>query len=74
MMPATSALLVNNYRGKDRALAFAIWGAVAASAAAIGPILGGYLTAHYSWRLHSNPNRTTKPLTSAPVFASSVVS
>lgn len=50
MMPATSALLVNNYRGKDRALAFAIWGAVAASAAAIGPILGGYLTAHYSWR------------------------
>jgi hypothetical protein len=24
--------------------------------------------------LHSNPNRTTKPLTSAPVFASSVVS
>ncbi len=50
MMPATSALLVNNYRGKDRALAFAIWGAVAASAAAIGPILGGYLTTHYSWR------------------------
>ena len=50
MMPATSALLINNYRGKDRALAFAIWGAVAASAAAIGPILGGYLTTHYSWR------------------------
>ncbi len=50
MMPATAALLVNNYSGKDRALAFAIWGGVAASAAAIGPILGGYLTANYSWR------------------------
>ncbi len=50
MMPATAALLVNNYAGKDRALAFAVWGGVAASAAAIGPILGGWLTANYSWR------------------------
>jgi len=33
MMPATASLLVTHYRGKDRALAFAIWGAVAASAA-----------------------------------------
>lgn len=50
MMPATSSLLLNNYQGKDRALAFAIWGATAASAAAIGPIVGGYLTTNYSWR------------------------
>lgn len=50
MMPATAALLVNEYKGKDRALAFAIWGAVSASAAAFGPILGGWLTSNYSWR------------------------
>ena len=50
MMPATASLLVNHYRGKDRALAFAIWGSVAASAVAVGPILGGYLTTNYSWR------------------------
>ncbi len=50
MMPATSALLMNEYQGKDRALAFAVWGGVSASAAAIGPILGGWLTTHYSWR------------------------
>lgn len=50
MMPATAALLVNNYKGKDRALAFAVWGGVAASAAAVGPILGGWLTSNYSWR------------------------
>jgi EmrB/QacA subfamily drug resistance transporter len=50
MMPATAALLINNYGGKDRALAFAVWGGVAASAAAIGPILGGWLTSNYSWR------------------------
>jgi EmrB/QacA subfamily drug resistance transporter len=50
MMPATASLLVSKYRGHDRALAFGIWGGVAATAAAIGPILGGYLTTHFSWR------------------------
>ncbi|HEY2092152.1 MAG TPA: MFS transporter [Thermoanaerobaculia bacterium] len=50
MMPATASLLVACYRGHDRALAFGIWGAVAAAATAIGPIVGGFLTTHYSWR------------------------
>jgi EmrB/QacA subfamily drug resistance transporter len=50
MMPATSSLLVAKYRGHDRAIAFGIWGGVAAAASAIGPILGGFLTTHYSWR------------------------
>ena len=50
MMPATASLLVAKYRGHDRAIAFGIWGGVAAAASAIGPILGGYLTTHFSWR------------------------
>jgi EmrB/QacA subfamily drug resistance transporter len=50
MMPATASLLVACYKGHDRALAFGIWGAVAAAATAIGPIVGGFLTTHYSWR------------------------
>ncbi|HEX3525518.1 MAG TPA: MFS transporter [Thermoanaerobaculia bacterium] len=50
MMPATAALLVAKYRGHDRAIAFGIWGASAAAASAVGPVLGGYLTTHYSWR------------------------
>ncbi len=50
MMPATASLLVAKYRGHDRAVAFGIWGGVAAAASAIGPILGGFLTTHYSWR------------------------
>src|SRR5256885_5650818 len=50
MMPATASLLVQKYRGHDRAIAFGIWGGVAAAASAIGPILGGFLTTHYSWR------------------------
>jgi EmrB/QacA subfamily drug resistance transporter len=50
MMPATASLLVAKYRGHDRAIAFGIWGGVAAAASAVGPILGGFLTTHFSWR------------------------
>jgi EmrB/QacA subfamily drug resistance transporter len=50
MMPATASLLVAKYRGHDRALAFGVWGGVAAAASAVGPILGGYLTTHIRWR------------------------
>lgn len=50
MMPATASLLVANFQGRERAIAFGVWGGVAAAASAVGPILGGYLTSHYSWR------------------------
>lgn len=50
MMPATASLLVSNFNGKDRGIAFGVWGGIAGAAAAIGPILGGYLTNNYSWR------------------------
>ncbi len=50
MMPATASLLVANFRGRDRAIAFGIWGGIAAASSAIGPILGGYLTTNFSWR------------------------
>ncbi len=50
MMPATASLLIANYHGRDRALAFGIWGGIAGASSAIGPILGGYLTTAYSWR------------------------
>lgn len=50
MMPATMSLLVSTYRGRDRALAFGIWGGVAGASTAIGPLLGGWITTNYSWR------------------------
>lgn len=50
MMPATASILMTTYRGRDRAIAFGIWGGVAGAASALGPILGGYLTTNYSWR------------------------
>src|SRR5205807_1492861 len=46
----TSSLLISTYRGRDRALALGVWGGMAAAGSAIGPIVGGYLTSHYSWR------------------------
>ncbi len=50
MMPATASLLVSKYHGRDRGVAFGIWGGVAAASTAIGPLLGGWLTTNYSWR------------------------
>lgn len=50
MLPAASSLILTNFEGKDRAVAFAIFGAIAGASSALGPILGGWLTSSYSWR------------------------
>lgn len=50
MMPATASLLMANFQGRERVIAFGVWGGIAGAAAALGPILGGYLTTHYDWR------------------------
>ncbi|HVZ58729.1 MAG TPA: DHA2 family efflux MFS transporter permease subunit [Patescibacteria group bacterium] len=50
MMPATASLLIANFHGKERGIAFGVWGGIAGASSAIGPILGGYLTNNYSWR------------------------
>ena len=50
MLPSTLALLSENFRGKYRPIAFAMWGSVAGAAAAVGPLLGGWLTEYHSWR------------------------
>src|SRR3984957_2290700 len=50
MYATTIALLNAAYQGRDRGVAFGIWGAVSGAAAAAGPILGGLLTQGLSWR------------------------
>lgn len=50
MVPSTAALIVSNFEGRDRALAFGLWTGFASVAAAVGPILGGYFTTNYTWR------------------------
>lgn len=51
MYATTIALINSSYHGRDRGIAFGVWGAVSGAAAAAGPILGGVLTAALSWRL-----------------------
>ncbi|HSW88294.1 MAG TPA: DHA2 family efflux MFS transporter permease subunit [Candidatus Saccharimonadales bacterium] len=50
MLTSSLALLATEFQGKERSLAFGVWGSVAGASATIGPMLGGYLTSHYSWR------------------------
>src|SRR5258707_12436910 len=50
MFAVSLALLANAFRGKDRGVAFGVWGAVTGLAVAIGPLIGGVLTSGPSWR------------------------
>ena len=50
MFAVSLALLADAFRGKDRGVAFGVWGAVTGLAVAIGPLLGGLLTTGLSWR------------------------
>ncbi len=50
MLPATVSLLVSHYSGRDRQIAFGIWGGLAAASAAFGPLAGGWITTYYTWR------------------------
>ena len=51
VLPAMIALVAGSYSGKDRALAYGILGGVAGAGIAVGPILGGWATTEFSWRL-----------------------
>ncbi|MFH1510139.1 MAG: MFS transporter, partial [Candidatus Woesearchaeota archaeon] len=44
------ALVADTFQGRERAIAFGVWGSVAGAAATIGPLLGGFLTTYASWR------------------------
>src|SRR3954466_12607005 len=50
-LPAMQALIHGNFTGKERARVFALVGASAAIAAAIGPLIGGFVTTVLSWRV-----------------------
>ena len=50
MLPSSIAVINVLFTGRDRAVAFGLWGAVFGGAAALGPLLGGALTEWGSWR------------------------
>ncbi|NNH73166.1 MFS transporter [Nocardia uniformis] len=49
ILPTSLALVNATFTGKARAQAFAVWGSTIGAAAAVGPLLGGWL-ADFSWR------------------------
>ncbi|NBO26773.1 MAG: MFS transporter, partial [Actinobacteria bacterium] len=50
MISPTSLSIVNDlYKGKSRAIAFAFYGSIIGGMAALGPLLGGWLTQTFSW-------------------------
>ncbi|MDP3209102.1 MAG: MFS transporter, partial [Rhodoglobus sp.] len=50
ILPASLSIINATFRGKDRAIAFAVWGSTIGGMAAVGPLLGGWLTTYFSWR------------------------
>jgi len=51
LLPAMQSLIHGNFEGDDQKKAYALVGAAAAIAAAVGPLLGGFLTTFLSWRV-----------------------
>ncbi len=50
LLPTSLSLLKATFTGKARGQAFAVWGSTIGAAAALGPLLGGWLAEHVSWR------------------------
>jgi EmrB/QacA subfamily drug resistance transporter len=51
LLPAMQSLIHGNFEGATRRKVYALVGAAAAIAAAIGPLLGGFITTYLSWRV-----------------------
>src|SRR5690349_464945 len=51
LLPAMQSLIHGNFQGPAQKRAYALVGAAAAIAAAVGPLLGGFITTYLSWRL-----------------------
>lgn len=51
LLPAMQSLIHGNFDGTARRKAYALVGAAAAIATAVGPLLGGFITTFLSWRV-----------------------
>jgi EmrB/QacA subfamily drug resistance transporter len=51
LLPSMQALVHGNFEGAAQKRAYAMVGAAAAIAAAVGPLLGGFITTYLSWRV-----------------------
>src|SRR5947209_7944416 len=51
LLPSMQSLIHGNFEGAAQKKAYAMVGAAAAIAAAVGPLLGGFITTYLSWRV-----------------------
>jgi EmrB/QacA subfamily drug resistance transporter len=51
LLPAMQSLIHGNFEGDAQRKAYALVGAAAAIAAAVGPLVGGFITTYLSWRV-----------------------
>jgi len=51
LLPSMQSLIHGNFQGAMQRRAYALVGASAAIAAAVGPLLGGFITTYLSWRI-----------------------
>jgi EmrB/QacA subfamily drug resistance transporter len=51
LLPAMQSLIHGNFEGGAQKKAYALVGAAAAIAAAVGPLIGGFITTYLSWRV-----------------------
>ena len=51
LLPAMQSLIHGNFEGAAQKKAYALVGASAAIAAAVGPLFGGFVTTYLSWRV-----------------------
>jgi EmrB/QacA subfamily drug resistance transporter len=51
LLPAMQSLIHGNFEGAMQRRAYALVGAAAAIAAAVGPLIGGFVTTYLSWRV-----------------------
>jgi EmrB/QacA subfamily drug resistance transporter len=51
LLPSMQSLIHGNFQGAMQRKAYALVGAAAAIAAAVGPLLGGFITTYLSWRV-----------------------
>jgi EmrB/QacA subfamily drug resistance transporter len=51
LLPSMQSLIHGNFEGAAQTKAYALVGAAAAIAAAVGPLLGGFITTYLSWRV-----------------------
>jgi EmrB/QacA subfamily drug resistance transporter len=50
ILPSTLSTVNAVFHGRERAIAFAVWGSTIGGMAAVGPLVGGWLTTYYTWR------------------------